>query len=165
MLSVKIICPKCFKEQSWSGEDFEDWKDCECGFGDEVWFWWHTLEPISTFNYYSSINDLWVRSANYPNDALLLTREEFIDFSLGQGKGMTHGGSYTLRVMQSHYKEDNPNFGSCQADIKFDLWNPSEDTDLKWIIQKTKETNKFCKFLKKKAKAELKGRKKLNNNK
>lgn len=156
MLIVKLVCPKCFAEQEWSGTDFEDWVECPCGYGDEAWFFWHTLSPISAIQKYSiskTIEDLWVRSANYPNDALCLDRKSFIDYSLGRGDGMVHGGSYTLRVWQPHYDEDNCNYGKCEADLEFNLWNPSEKSD--WVNKLTIETKRFCKHLELKAKLDL----------
>jgi hypothetical protein len=150
MLKVKLVCPQCLKEQEWSETDFEDWVNCECGYGDEAWFFWHTLKQeikIKRFNL-GKKERLWVRSANYPNDALCLDEADFVNYAIGRGSGMCHGGSYTIKVWQADFNKDNPNYGTCDADMEFHLWRPEEADNKEAIGRLIEETAKFTTFLK-----------------
>jgi hypothetical protein len=148
MIKVKLICPKCFKEKEWAGSDFEDVVDCECGYSNEAWYFWHTPLPLKRIKIYSHECIVYSRGAHYPNDALELKRKDFMEYFLGGGE-MWHGGTFYAWVFQNFYGEGNPNNGTTDAEVRVNVWNSDKVERAKEFLDEVKG---FMEYLEKKRK-------------
>jgi len=145
MLRVRLICPKCFREEVWSGGDFEEVKECSCGYSDEAWNFWHTLFPTERMKRWFAEAIVYTRGAHYPNDALQLSKEEFMEYFLGRGE-MWHGGTFYAWVYKKFYGEGNPNNGKTDADVSLHLYTTDTVEEAKAFLDETRE---FMRYLEK----------------
>ena len=128
-VTVVLACPKCHTTKEFLSSDFEDWVECEkCRHGNEAWFFWHTPLTRRVFNMHNYGNmdlgiksEVWSFGAHYPNDALVLDREEFERFFLGQGRGGIHGGSPYIWVERNYYNANNINNGLIEVEVRYDI--------------------------------------------
>jgi len=105
MIVVILKCPKCGCEQEFSEYDFEWDVECpKCGYTDEAWFFWHRPRDIPPRKGFITPVEVWSIGAHYPNDALCLSNEDFMEYFYGGGK-IWHGGEPYIWV--EVYKRDD----------------------------------------------------------
>jgi len=93
MLVVVLKCPECGSEQDFSSIDFEEDVRCEkCDFVAEAWDFWHRLKDHKPVG---NTKEEWSMGAHYPNDALCLDTEQFLEYFYGRG-GLWHGGNFYI---------------------------------------------------------------------
>ena len=144
MIKLKLICPKCLTARIWRGDDFESVVNCECGYSNEAWYFWHTIYPVYTQAKGANEVAVYSRGAHYPNDALSLDEKDFIDYFLGKAKGAIHGGSYDVWIYQEKYQLLDPPLVLTEALLKIYPYDPKTTQDYAFLLE---ETSRFAKYL------------------
>jgi len=139
LLEVLLICPKCGHNFTWTSHDFENWVECEyCGYGDEAWFYWHSLyPPLTIVKFGGARYEVFTTGAHYSNDALQLSREEFVEQMLGRSR-LWHGGGPYMWIERCWYPQpDNPNNGSIHYEILIDEYSGGDIDVVQHTLQET----------------------------